>query len=63
MIASMLLGSAAAFAPMSFKGAASTQIFSEVADGPTYVMTDDYKSATIYGSEVANENIRNIAVM
>lgn len=63
MITSMLLGSAAAFAPQSFKGAAtSTQMFSDIAE-PTVVMTDDYKSATIYGSQVANENLRNIAVM
>jgi len=64
MIASMLLGSAAAFAPMSFKGAASTQMFSDVAeDEPAIVMTDDYKSATIFGSQVADEKIRNIAVI
>lgn len=62
VISSLLLSSAAAFAPQqAFKPAAlTTQLYSEA---PTVVMTDDYKSATIYGSQVADENIRNIAVI
>ncbi len=64
VISSLLLSSAAAFAPQAFKpaGLTTTQLF-ETAEAPTVVMTDDYKSATIYGSKVADEKIRNIAVM
>jgi len=58
----MLLTGASAFTPMpttkSFKPLFSTEV-----EGETIVRTDDYKSATIYGPQVADEKIRNIAVI
>lgn len=60
----LMLSSVSAFAPMQFS--ASNQcgpLFSTEAETPTVVMTDDFKSATIYGPEIADENIRNIAVI
>jgi GTP-binding protein len=60
----LMLSSVSAFAPMQFS--ASNQcgpLFSTEAETPSVVMTDDFKSATIYGPEIADENIRNIAVI
>ena len=58
----MLLTGASAFTPMpttkSFKPLFSTEV-----EGEPIVRTDDYKSATIYGPQVADEKIRNIAVI
>jgi len=63
-----MLSTASAFAPLpitsTIKASAST-LFSteeEIAEAGVF-MTEDYKSATIYGPVVADEKIRNIAVI
>lgn len=64
----LMLSTASAFAPLpitsTIKASAST-LFSteeEIAEAGVF-MTEDYKSATIYGPVVADEKIRNIAVI
>jgi hypothetical protein len=65
----LLASRISAFAPMQISRQATT-----TGNSPRYtglfstetseiVMTDDYKSATIFGPNVADENIRNIAVI
>ena len=57
-IGMLMLSTVSAFAPMNTVST-TTSLFST----PVEVMTEDYKSATIYGPEVADEAIRNIAVI
>ena len=61
LLSAMLLGAASAFAPQ-FSVPVRTSLFSTEVEEAVF-RTDDYKSATIYGKEVADEKIRNIAVI
>jgi hypothetical protein len=61
LLSAMLLGAASAFAPQ-FSTPVRTSLFSTEVE-ETVFRTDDYKSSTIYGPEVADEKIRNIAVI
>jgi len=57
----LLLSNASAFAPIFTQSGFKTSLHS--AAEQELVQTEDYKSATIFGSKVADENIRNIAVI
>ncbi len=60
----MLLAGASAFAPLHNTAPKRiSPVFTATADEEIVFRTDDYKSATIYGSQVADEKIRNIAVI
>jgi len=70
VLSCMLLASASAFAPL-YTSPISKPLFSTETEAETEAeieaevayRSDDYKSATIYGSKVADTKIRNIAVI
>jgi GTP-binding protein len=67
----LMLASTTAFAPMHMPKSmlqTTTNLFSTETEAETeepeiVFMTDDYKSATIYGPMIADEKVRNIAVI